>query len=129
MKTEKDIEQLFEKAQVPDIKPELKQRVLTKASAASISIKREAIAFRFVKWAIAACILITVLVNIQAGIKDRNIHALTNGAKVEIANPDMELHKEMGLPSELAEKATKQTLREQHEERIRTALKGENYGS
>ena len=95
MEPEKNIENLLSRAKIPELPPGLKERVL---SAAQAEKKRNSIIFKITSWAAAACILITVTLQVFTGIKeDKILHELNGSRPVTENSEQKKLFKEFGL--------------------------------
>ncbi len=110
MKSEKDIEQLFKHAQVPPVRQGLKERILAAAEEGGKRAWFSAPAVA--RWAIAACLLLALGLNMITGRKERNLLAQLKVPEKRLdVNAQMELFKEYNAVGLLAyTQPAKQTI-------------------
>ena len=96
MDPEKNIEEILSRTRVPDLPLELKEQVM---GAARVPEKRGAgLIFRIAAWTAAACILITVCLQVSAGIKEEEIlEQLNGGSHASDITEQEKLYKEFGI--------------------------------
>ena len=96
MDPEKNVEKILSRTRVPELPPGLKEQVM---GAARAQEKRGAgFIFKTAAWAAAACILITVCLQVSAGIKEEEIlEKLNGGSHASDITEQEKLCKEFGI--------------------------------